>query len=129
VDDILRDATIDIVFQYSVDDDGWESWTQFLTQFTATMVVPGVTVPTALKWESKGGSGRLKADERYETDAGPYLATNITAKDAIRKAIHHHTRETIPQHAEISDIRDVDASRIAALYEDEHEKIAALTVG
>lgn len=129
VNGTLENSTIELDFQYGSSGGNWSSWTSLLTQFTARLSVPHVTVPSALKWESQGDSGRLKADERYGPQEVTYLSEEIDAKEAIREAICHHCAEVVPQHTGLSSTERVSPGAIVRLYEDDHELIAALTTG
>ena len=126
VNSTLQNSMVELDFQYGSGDGGWDSWTNLLTQFTARLSVPGVTVPAALKWESQGDSGRLKADEWYGSSEPTYLFEEVGAERAIHEAVCHHCHEVVPCHTEALTTEQVSPAAIVNLYEDAHELLAEL---
>ena len=86
-----------------------------LQSFNTTLHVPDVSVPTALKWEAIGASGKLKADEWYDTDR-EYIESNVEAKDALGLAITEQFYTVVPGFRAQSKLETISPTVIGVMY-------------
>lgn len=124
VNDILNRSEIRLEFQFP----GQQitgSWTESLTQCTIGLHVPNISTPFVFKWEARDKSGVLKADEWFDRDR-EFIAQEISAKDAIEKAIFEHLKTTVPNLQEQTSVTPVSPLRIKVLYNDDHEILEEL---
>lgn len=125
VNDVLSDAEIRFEFHFQGNEPLTGSWTEILTSFSVTLHVPGVEVPTALKWERSGRSGKLKADERFDTDRD-YLATDVDVRTAMRAGVTEQLYRTVPEFRAQSKAETVSPVVLRTMYQEDSDILAQL---
>jgi len=125
VNDVLSDAEIHLEFHFRGNEPLTGSWTEILTSFSTTLHVPGIEVPTALKWERSGRSGKLKADERFDTDR-EYVATEVDAKAAMRAGVMEHLYQIVPEFRAQSKAETISSVVLRTMYREDTDILAQL---
>lgn len=92
-DDLSRDQLVFAFHFESVSE--WEGWEELLSQFTLTTDCQHLDIPYAVKWESTGTLGRLKADERFDPERTS-IRQRIGPREAMRTAIEVLLHDYLP---------------------------------
>lgn len=120
VNDVLSNAEIRLEFHFRDSEPLIGSWTEILTSFSATLHVPGIEVPTALKWERSGRSGKLKADERFDTDR-EYVATDVDVRTAMRVGVTEQLYRTVPEFRAQSKAEIISSVALRTMYQEDSD--------
>lgn len=118
VNDVLSDGEIRLTFHFADDEPLTGSWTEILQSFSATLHVPEVAVPTALKWEASGPSGKLKADEWFDAER-EYVETDVGAKNALRVAVTEQLYSVVPEFRAQSETEQISPAVLAVMYQED----------